>query len=57
MNVIDTNDKVPPYSIEVEDAVIGSLLSDPDCVDEVISILSTEMFYTPCHQKMFSAIN
>jgi replicative DNA helicase len=40
-----TPDKLPPQSIEAEEAVIGTLLAYPDSINNVIAKLTPEMFY------------
>lgn len=44
-----------PYSMEAEQAIIGTILVDPMRYDEV-SFLAAEEFYLPQHQQIFSAI-
>lgn len=47
--------KVPPHSIEMEQAVLGAILTVPYIVDDVIELLATENFYRPEHQTIFKA--
>ena len=49
--------KIPPQSLELEEAVLGGMLIDKRGVDEVIDILSEEVFYAPAHQKIYAAID
>lgn len=44
-----------PYSIEAEQAILGTILMDPQRYDEV-SFLSAEEFYLAQHQQIFDAI-
>ena len=46
-------DKILPHSTEAEEAVIGTLISWPDSIDEVKAILTPEMFYNPAMGKVF----
>ena len=40
-----------PYSLEAEQAVLGSILMDPDCFDRVSGILrGADCFYIPQHE-------
>jgi len=39
------NDKLPPHNIEAEEAVIGSLLVDPDAIVKTAIFLRPEAFY------------
>lgn len=48
--------KIPPHSAEVEQTVLGSLLIDPNTIIKVADILVPEDFYTPAHEKIYSAM-
>ncbi|SHH44868.1 replicative DNA helicase [Thermosipho atlanticus] len=48
--------RTPPHSIEAEQAVIGSILIDPEAIEDVISILSSQDFYDKKHVEIFKAI-
>ena len=37
--------KIPPQAIDLEEAVLGAMLIDEKGVNEVIDILSPEVFY------------
>ena len=43
-----------PYSLEAEQAVLGAMLIDADCVPRVMQILSAESFYRRQHREIFS---
>ena len=45
-----------PYSLETEQAVIGSILINPECVSVVLSHLKAEYFYMPRHKQIMDAI-
>lgn len=50
--------KVPPHDIEIESAVLGTILIYPDAFNDVIAILKPEMFYKDAHYKIYqSALN
>ena len=46
-------ERLPPHSIEAEEAVLGSLLIDPDAIFEVGTFLKSESFYRVacCHNR------
>ena len=44
------------FSLEAEQAVLGSLLVDPACMPQVQVLLSADDFYLPQHQAIFSAM-
>jgi len=49
-------ERVPPQSIDLEQAVLGAILLEKDAVFEVIDILSPQSFYKEEHRKIFQAI-
>lgn len=48
--------KKPPQALDVEEAVLGALLLEPNCVTDVLGILRPECFYKENHQKIYQAI-
>ena len=52
----DLLSRQPPYSLEAEQAVLGSILIDSRCVAEVISIVKPEDFYLQQNREIFEAI-
>lgn len=48
--------RVPPHSIEAEQAVLGGLLLDNAAWDNVADIVRADDFYRPDHQLVFEAI-
>lgn len=48
--------KIPPQSIEAEQAVLGAMLLSKDAVDIGIELLSADYFYKPSHRKIFKVI-
>lgn len=47
--------KLPPQSVDLEEAVLGAILLEKDAT-ESIEFLKSQMFYKDNHQKIFSAI-
>lgn len=45
-----------PYDIESEQAVLGSILSDPDLITEALELLRPQDFYSLAHQVIFQAL-
>lgn len=45
-----------PYSLESEQAVLGSVLIDPQCLSDVMTVLKAEHFYIPQHRDIYSVI-
>ena len=48
--------KVPPQSVELEKAILGAILLDPNCLPDVLNILFSEIFYIEAHQIIYSSI-
>ncbi len=57
-NNIPTFDDITnvPYSLETEQAVIGSILINPECVSVVLSHIKPDYFYMPQHKAIMDAI-
>ena len=49
-------ERLPPHSIEAEEAVLGSLLIDPDAIYEVANFLKAEAFYRVQNKWIFESI-
>jgi replicative DNA helicase len=47
---------VPPQAVDVEGAVLGAMMVNPDSVDEVVDILNAKSFYDIKHRYIFEAI-
>ena len=55
--IINLSDgKIPPQALDLEEAVLGAMLIDEKGVNEVIDILSPEVFYKKSHQLIFESI-
>ena len=48
--------KIPPQSVDLEEVVLGAMMIDKRGVDEVIDLLSAEVFYRENHKYIFDAI-
>ena len=46
-----------PYSVDAEQAVLGSMVIDPNCINEVAVQVRSEYFYIPQHREIYSAIS
>lgn len=55
-DVNSSNSVTLPYSPEAEQAVLGSILIDPDCMEDVVNIVKQEYFYLPQHRVIFSSM-
>ena len=48
--------KVPPQAVDVEEAVLGAMMIEPNCVPDVLESLTAGCFYKESHRRIFSAI-
>ena len=53
-NIFDNQNE--PYSLEAEQAVLGCLLINPDCLLNVVEELKSDCFYIPQHREIFKTI-
>lgn len=51
-----TLEKLPPHSLDAEEAVLGSLLIDPDAIYDVASFLLPEAFYRAQNKWIYESI-
>lgn len=47
----------PPQALDVEEAVLGALLVEPNCVDEVMEELTPSCFYAEKNRMIFEAMS
>ena len=56
-SIVNLSDgRIPPQAIDLEEAVLGAMLIDEKGVNEVIDILSPDVFYKKAHQLIFESI-
>lgn len=53
---VNFNDKVPPHSLEAEQAVLGSLLLNWEAFSEVVTVLKADNFYSLQNQLIYDAL-
>ncbi len=49
--------KVPPQAVDVEEAVLGAMMIEPNCVPDVLDSLTADCFYKEANRKVFMAIS
>ena len=49
--------KKPPQATEIEEAVLGALLLEPNAITEVMDVLTPECFYNEANRKIFQPID
>lgn len=52
----DFGGRKPPQAIDIEEAVLGALLLEPEVVPDVLDQVQPECFYKDSHKKIFEAI-
>jgi replicative DNA helicase len=48
--------KIPPQAVDLESALLGAMLLESNCIDNVLAIVKAESFYRDENQKIFTAI-
>ena len=48
--------RIPPHNLEAEQSLLGSILTDPDVLNEIIDILTPDDFYRPEHAIIFKCM-
>ncbi len=48
--------QTPPQALDVEEAVLGAMLLEPECVEEAIEQLTVSCFYSEKHRFIFEAM-
>lgn len=48
--------KVPPQAKDLEEDILGIIMSEPHVIDNVIEYISDETFYVDAHQRIFKAM-
>lgn len=56
MESLNYNSTDAVFSLEAEQAVLGSVLTDPACMPQVQVLLNADDFYLPQHQAIFTAM-
>ena len=52
----DLGGLLPPQDIEIEEAVLGALLLEPEVVSDVMDQIQADCFFKDSHRKIFEAI-
>ena len=53
---ISLDDVSMPFSLEAEQAVLGCILSEPDCLNQVNISIKPNFFYLPQHKAIFTVM-
>ncbi len=49
------SDRLPPQNIEVEEAILGGILLDPEAISRVSDRLLADAFYISAHKDIYQA--
>jgi replicative DNA helicase len=49
-------EKLPPYNLEAEQAVLGAILLDNTAIHKALEVFDSDDFYRKSHQKIFNAM-
>ncbi len=55
-NYLSADNMNLPYSLDAEQAVLGALLKDPECLPTVSDMLKIDHLYLPQHKAIYTAI-
>ncbi len=53
---MDILQKKMPYSLNAEQSVLGSIIIDPECFDDIAQIIKSDDFYLEIHREIYSAM-
>ena len=58
LSPLDTSklERIPPYNIEAEESLLGSMLISRDAIVSVMDIIKSDDFYRKSNQEIFSTI-
>ena len=48
--------KLPPQALDLEEAILGAILIDTKAIDEVVEILSPDVFYKEAHKLIYQSV-
>lgn len=53
---MDVLQKKMPYSLNAEQSVLGSIIIDPECFDDIAQIVKVDDFYLEIHREIYGAM-
>ena len=53
---MDILQKKMPYSLDAEQSVLGSIIIDPECFDDIAQIVKVDDFYLEIHREIYGAM-
>src|SRR5699024_7521209 len=55
-NILEQEGRIPPQAVEVEEAVLGSMLIEHEAATVALQMLSANDFYKPAHRHIFEVL-
>ncbi len=55
-DILEAQGRIPPQAVEVEEAILGSMLIEPEAATIALNLLKTDDFYKPGHRFIFDAM-
>ena len=55
-NVASEMGNIPPQAVDIEEAVLGAMMVNSDCVDQVMDLLASDAFYDIKNRMIFQAM-
>ena len=55
-SIKSNQENIQPSNLEAEQALLGSILINNDIIDEVSTLVSSNIFYDPAHVKIYEVI-
>ncbi len=55
-NIIRDRVRIPPQNIEAEMALLGSVMLRPDCIYEIVDLVTPKTFYAERHAVIFEGM-
>ncbi|MFH1550526.1 MAG: replicative DNA helicase [Planctomycetota bacterium] len=52
----DPSRRTPPFNLEAEACVLGSMMLDPAVAGEIVQVLDDKSFYNPANQSIYNAL-
>lgn len=49
-------ERIPPQSLEAEQAVLGGVLVDPEAINRIVELIKPKDFYRQAHQLIYEAV-
>ena len=54
---LEAHGRIPPQAVEIEEAILGSMLIEEQAASMALEILQVEDFYKPAHRHIFEVIS